>query len=219
MKEIYLHPLPLRVWHWANALMIMILIVTGIRLRISGIAALWPHDPYIVLHLYTGWAMAASSLFWFAYAIASGHLKRNFLMKEGDLSGILRQARYYGISIFKGEKDPFRPSADQKYNALQKLAYGAVMIIFVPVQTVTGLCFSHIGILQKYVLLWDIAGPLNAIHVIGAYVFVLYLIVHLYMSTLGPTVFAHIRAMITGYEEAGADQAGEGETLNGKVRL
>ncbi len=40
MKRIYLHPLPLRIWHWANALMVILLIITGIQLRIPGIAAL-----------------------------------------------------------------------------------------------------------------------------------------------------------------------------------
>ena len=216
MKGIYLHPLPLRIWHWANALTIVILIITGIRLRIPGIAALRPHDPLLLLHQYAGWAMVASSLFWFAYGMAGGYLRRQFLMKKGDLTGILRQSRYYLISIFRGEKDPFQPSAEEKYNPLQKLAYGTVMFIFVPVQVATGLFFSHVGILRKYALLWDMAGPLNAIHVIGAYLFVLYLIVHFYMATLGPTVFSHIRAMITGYEAVNAVEGGKTKHLAGR---
>jgi thiosulfate reductase cytochrome b subunit len=202
MKVIYLHPLPLRIWHWTNALMIMILLASGIRLRILGITALQPHDPFLLLHQYAGWALAASSLFWFSYGVTGGHLRRHFLMKKGDIAGIARQLKYYLVTIFRGEKDPFQPSEKEKYNPLQKIAYGAVMLIFVPVQTLSGLAFSHIGIMQKYVLLWDASGLLVAIHVIGAYLFILYLIVHVYMSTLGPTAFSHIRAMITGYEEA-----------------
>jgi thiosulfate reductase cytochrome b subunit len=46
-----------------------------------------------------------------------------------------------------------------------------------------------------------VVGLLNAIHVIGAYVFVLYLFVHIYMATLGRTAASHIKAMIVGYEE------------------
>jgi len=201
MKGIYLHPLPLRIWHWANALLFMILLLTGIRLRILGIAALRPHDPFLLIHQYAGWAMAASSLFWFAYAMAEGHLQRHLLLKKGDIAGIRRQFTYYLVTIFRGEKDPFQPSAEEKYNPLQKIAYAAVMLIFVPVQTLSGLAGSHIGIVRKYVLLWDATGLFNAVHVIGAYLFLLYLIVHVYMSTLGPTVFSHTRAMITGYEE------------------
>jgi len=42
---------------------------------------------------------------------------------------------------------------------------------------------------------------LDATHVIIAYMFALYLIVHIYMATLGRTAFSHIKAMIVGYEE------------------
>ena len=66
---------------------------------------------------------------------------------------------------------------------------------------VTGILFSDILVFRNYVLLWNIAGLINALHVIGAYFFAFYLIVHLYMATLGRTPFAHTKAMITGYEE------------------
>ena len=201
MKGLYLHPLPLRIWHWANALLFAILLLTGIRLRISGLAALRPHDSFLLIHQYAGWAMAASSLFWFAYAVTGGHLRRHFPLKKGDIAGIRRQLTYYLVTIFKGEQDPFQPTAEEKYNPLQKIAYGAVMLIFVPLQTLSGLALNHIGIVRKYVLLWDATALVSAVHVIGAYLFLLYLIVHVYMSTLGPTIFSHTKAMITGYEE------------------
>jgi thiosulfate reductase cytochrome b subunit len=70
---------------------------------------------------------------------------------------------------------------------------------------VTGILFSDILFFRTYILLWNVAGIINAIHVIGAYAFALYLIVHLYMATLGRTPFAHTKAMITGYEEEPED--------------
>ena len=66
---------------------------------------------------------------------------------------------------------------------------------------VTGILYSDIFFLRPYLLAWDLAGFMNALHVMGAYVFTLYLVVHLYMATLGRTFFAHPKAMITGYEE------------------
>ena len=56
MKRIDLHPLPLRIWHWANALMVILLIITGIQLRIPGIAALLPNNTPLLVHKYVGWA-------------------------------------------------------------------------------------------------------------------------------------------------------------------
>ena len=66
---------------------------------------------------------------------------------------------------------------------------------------VTGILFSDISFFRNYLLLWSLAGLVNALHVISAYAIALYLIVHLYLATLGRTIFAHTKAMITGYEE------------------
>jgi thiosulfate reductase cytochrome b subunit len=66
---------------------------------------------------------------------------------------------------------------------------------------VTGILFSDISFFRNYLLLWNLAGYVNAVHIIGAYLFALYLIVHLYMATLGRTAFSHTKAMITGYGE------------------
>jgi len=201
MKRVYLHPLTLRIWHWMNALMVIILIITGIQIRIPGMASLRPQDPVLWMHKYAGWAMVASWVFWLVYSLVTNNLSRHYAIRRRDVGGIFRQARFYLISIFKGEENPFRPSPDAKFNPLQKLAYGSIMGIFAPVLVITGVLFSDILFIRKYVLLWDIAGIGNALHVIGAYVFVLYLVVHLYMATLGTTVFSHIKAMIVGYEE------------------
>ena len=201
MKRIYLHPLPLRMWHWVNALLVILLIITGIQLRISGVPSLGPRHPALWVHKYAGWAMVASGVFWLVYSLATRNLSRQCAVRPGDLKGMSRQARFYLISIFKGEENPFRPSPDEKFNPLQKLAYGAIMCIFAPILMVTGLLGSDISFFRKYILLWDIAGVVNAIHVLGAYVVVLYLVVHLYMATLGRTTFGHIKAVILGYEE------------------
>jgi len=201
MKKIYLHPLALRIWHWVNALIIIILTITGIQIRIPGMASLRPQDPALLIHRYAGWAMVATWVFWLMYSLISGNLSRHYAVKRGDLRGTFRQAKFYLISIFQGEENPFRPTPDEKFNPLQKLAYGSIMGIFAPLLVVTGILFSDILFFRKYMLLWNIAGVVNALHVIGAYVFVLYLVVHLYMATLGTTAFSHIKAMIVGYEE------------------
>jgi len=201
MKKILLHPLPLRIWHWANALMVILLVITGIQLRISGVASLRPHDISFLTHKYAGWAMAASWVIWLVYGLISDHLSRHYLFRKGDLKGTFRQAKFYLISIFRGEKDPFQPSPERKFNPMQKLAYGSIMAFFAPLLVFTGLFSSDTLFFRKYVLLWKIVGVLNAIHVMAAYVILLYLVFHVYMATLGPTIFAHTKTMILGYGE------------------
>ncbi len=213
MKRIYLHPLPLRIWHWANALLVILLLITGVQLRISGVPSLGPRHPALWMHKYAGWAMVASCVFWLIYSLASRDLSRHYAVRARDFKGIFCQAKYYLISIFRGEENPFRPSPEQKFNPLQKMAYGSVMCIFTPILAVTGILCSNISFFRKYILLWDIVGVVNAVHVLCAYVFALYLVVHLYMATLGRTTFAHIKAMVTGYEEEPGEPVKEvGET-------
>jgi len=127
MKRVYLHPRPLRVWHWTNALMVIVLLVTGSQIRIPGIASLHPQDPALLIHKYVGWAMAVSWCFWLVYSLASGNLRRHYVPRKKDFRGIFKQAGFYLISIFKGEENPFRATPEEKFNPLQKLAYGTVM--------------------------------------------------------------------------------------------
>jgi thiosulfate reductase cytochrome b subunit len=210
MKRTYLHPLPLRIWHWLNALLVVILLITGAQLRIPGIASQRPNDLALMVHKYAGWAMAVSFVIWLVYGLVSDHLRRHYVMRRRDLKGVFSQARFYLFSIFRGEENPFLPSPEEKFNPLQKLAYGAIMGLLTPVLVVTGLLYSDILFFRKYILLWDIVGVLDAIHVIGAYVFALYLVVHVYMATLGRTAFSHIKAMIMGYEEEPGEPEGKG---------
>ncbi len=182
-----------------NALTVMLLIITGIQLRLPGIASLRSNHPALLVHRYAGWAMVASWVFWLLYTLLSGNLNRHYVIRKQDLKGIFKQVKFYLISIFKGEGNPFRPSLDEKFNPLQKLAYGDMMFIFAPLLVVTGLLFSDRLFFRKYILLWNVVGLLDGIHVIGAYVFVLFLIVHIYAATLGETAFSHVKAMIVGY--------------------
>lgn len=201
MKRIQLHPLPLRIWHWTNAFMVILLLITGIKLRIIGVAALSFNSLALLIHRYTGWLITISFLFWFVYSFASGNLSRHYAIRNGDLKGTYRQVIFYLFSIFRGKENPFRASSDKRFNPLQKLVYGAIMCVFTPLIVATGLFFSDILFFRKYILLLNAMKVLDATHVIVAYMFILYLIVHIYMATLGRTPLSHIKAMIVGYEE------------------
>jgi len=71
--------------------------------------------------------MAVSWFFWFFYSLGSGNLRRHYLFRKRDFRGIFEQGKFYLISIFRGEENPFRPTPEEKFNPLQKLAYGTIM--------------------------------------------------------------------------------------------
>jgi thiosulfate reductase cytochrome b subunit len=201
MSKLYLHPLPVRIWHWANAFIVLVLILTGVQLRIPSVKILENYRDVVLLHKYFGFAMTGSFLFWLFYYIFTRGLKKHYFMNLHDIKNMPQQVLYYALYVFKGKKNPFTPSPDNKFNPLQKLAYSTVMLVFVPIITFTGILFSDI----LYFFFWikAIGGlrVLDAIHIAAAYIFVFYLLVHLYMATLGPKLYAHIKSMLTGYEE------------------
>ena len=42
MHRLYVHPLPVRIWHWINALSFVLMIVTGIQIRYIGLIGIMP---------------------------------------------------------------------------------------------------------------------------------------------------------------------------------
>ncbi len=200
MRKTYLHPLPLRLWHWSNAIIVILLLITGAQLRLHGVPELPRHSLALIIHRYAGWAMVASFILWLIYCLATRHLGRHYKLRRSDAKGITRQTTFYVWSIFKGDENPHRVSPDDKFNPLQKIANSAIMGIVTPVLVITGLLFSDIQLVRNYILQWNMVKLLNIIHVLGAYLFALYLIVHIYMSTLGRKL-SYIRAMISGYGE------------------
>lgn len=196
-----LHPLLVRLWHWANALLIFVLVVTGAQLRFTGLGIFSDYGFVVALHKYAGYLLAIFFLFWIAaYAIAGG-LATHYILSLRDIGSIPGQLSYYIHGCFRGVVNPFKPTPSSKFNALQKLAYSFVMFIAMPLIIVTGILFGNIMDFHGIIHATGGIRVLDAIHVIVGYIFLIYLIVHLYMATLGKTPFSHTKAMITGREE------------------
>jgi thiosulfate reductase cytochrome b subunit len=201
MIRIVLYTLPIRVWHWINAFLIFLLIITGIKLRVPDVAIFLNYSQAVSLHKYAGFCLGGSFLFWLCYVVASGSLFRHYIMRIQDIKGMVSQSIFYAYGVFRGKENPFRPSPQNKFNAMQKMAYFSVMVFFTPAVLITGVFFSDILYFATYINAMGGLRVLDALHVVVAYIFVLYLIVHLYMSTLGHTILAHTKGMIVGYEE------------------
>ncbi len=199
-----LHPLTLRVWHWVNTVLIVLLILTGVRLRIPDIGFLFAYRNAVLIHRWTGFIAIASFLFWLAYGLASGSIARYYAFHlRRDAAGMGKQGLYYAIGLFKGRANPYPATTTEKFNPLQKVAYIGVMFVLTPLVGATGILFSNIPYFHGAINAIGGMRVLDAIHVVLAYLFVIYLIVHVYMATLGPTPFTHTKAMFTGYEETG----------------
>ena len=215
MKKVYLHTLTIRVWHWINAAIIILLTITGIHLRAPGTEevakslGLWFPDytAAVLIHKYAGFAMTAAFIFWIAYIMISGSFRKHYLFRLSDIPVMGRQARYYVIGLFNGEKNPFVSTPEGKFNPLQKLTYGAAMPVILFALIVTGILFSDIFYFRDEIERLGGVRMIDALHVIAAYLCLLNFLVHLYMTTMGHHIFDHIKSMIVGYEEVAEEEA------------
>ena len=202
-EEIYLHPLPVRIWHWINATGFVLLILTGIQLRYGDVIGLMSYETTVDLHNWIGFAVIGNYFLWLLYYMSSDRITNYHPVMDAKnfITNFFRQFRYYSYGIFRGEESPHHVKPYEKFNPMQRLAYQQVMLIMVPIQFLTGL------------VLWDVerfAGIVNALggiriiatlHVVMFIAFVAFVFIHAYMGALGKTAATHYKEMITGYEE------------------
>jgi hypothetical protein len=105
----------------------------------------------------------------------------------------------YGI--FRGEAHPVPKRQDAKHNPLQRITYLILAAILLPVQMVTGLFYWGYNAWPAWGLSGLSLAVVAMIHLAGAFAILSFVIVHIYMITTGRTIFAHTRAMISGWEE------------------
>jgi thiosulfate reductase cytochrome b subunit len=202
MTRVYVHPLPVRLWHWANAVGFVVLIATGFAIR-YGAPGTTSFKGAVDLHNATGYAMIANYFLWLAFYLFSDRITiyHPDLNPGRQFRNVLRQLVYYGYGIFKGHPNPHHVSAYRKFNALQAMTYQIVMMVIVPLQFYTGVVLWDLQRFAGTVELLGGARVVNTIHVLLFIALLVFVVVHVYLTTLGRTAFAHVKAMITGYEE------------------
>ena len=203
MKKIYLHPLPVRIWHWINAFSFIILIVTGLQIRYREIIGLMKFETAVDIHNIFGFIMIFNFFIWLTYYLLTGKIKIYIppLSIKKFVMGCIRQARYYGDGILMGEENPHHSSPDNKFNPMQQMAYLAIMLLLIPLQMVSGLLLWDVKMFSEWIAFFGGVKIVDTIHVLVFLFFTSFLFVHVYLATLGHTVTAHLKAMFTGFEE------------------
>jgi len=208
MSKVYVNPLPVRIWHWANALMFIILIVTGVQIRYLDIFSLMSFRTAVVVHNWVAFALIANFFIWLVFYLFSDRNKAYHpefnILKLADQS--LKQMLYYGYGMFRGQPNPHHIDPYDKFNPLQRMLYQILMLFLLPLQFATGLMLWDVKRFQPWIDMVGGVRVVDTVHVLIFIFFVFYMFFHPYLATLGPTPTAHIKAMITGYEEEHEEQ-------------
>ena len=212
MNRVYMYPLSERVWHWLQAAMILTLLATGLSIHVPELPGAIGFEIAVRLHNVLGIALLVNAFLGLFYHVTTGEI-RQYLPEPRDYMLLaFRQARYYLSGIFKGEPHPIERHPHAKLNPLQKVTYLAILNVLLPLQVVTGIAILYAEVWPGVIEALGGLGTLAKIHTAGAWLFAAFIVIHIYLTTTGPTPSAYIKAMITGWD------AGEGDTDGGAGR-
>lgn len=195
LKKIYIYTRYERFWHWLQMVFIAILLITGFE--IHGTFTWLGFKQAVQVHNFVGITWLVTFAFFVFWLFTTGEWKQYIPTTKK----LLAVARYYGYDIFKGRPHPVPKRKDAKHNPLQRLTYLGIAAIVLPAQMITGLFYWAYNSWDAWGLVSLTLGIVAGAHTAVAFAVLAFLIIHVYMTTTGHTLFAHIKGMITGWEE------------------
>lgn len=214
------HAFSTRLWHWVNALSLIVLFMSGLNISNAHRHLYWgewgfaPRDAWFHVIRFPGWAtipnyyslaaardwhvlfawiFAVSLLLFMLTALLNGHFRRDIVTgwKDWKPAAVAADVRAHVRLEFA------HPGA--KYNFLQKAAYGVVLFILLPLMIFTGMAMSP-GMDAAWPFLLDVFGgrqSARSIHFIVAWTLFAFLVLHLALLLLNRPVKNTVE-MITG---------------------
>lgn len=198
----YLYPKWLRLWHVINAVLFLILIVTGLSMQYTGKA----NPPYVVgfakavkLHNFAAILLIINYIFFVTGNLLTKNKRFYKIERKNFISDLIRQFKFYSFGMFKGEKHPFPVTEDRKFNPLQKLTYVLAMYVAIPLLIISG-----IGLLFPEITLTKFFGVsglvlTDILHITMGFCLSIFMVIHIYTCTLGDKPTSLFWGMITGY--------------------
>jgi thiosulfate reductase cytochrome b subunit len=176
-------------------LLILILLVTG--LETHGLYHFLGFYTAVKVHNFVGIAWLVAFAFFIFWIFTTGEWKQ-YIPTSKKMFAVIR---YYSYGIFRGENHPVPKRKEAKHNPLQRLVYLNLAAILLPIQMASGFLYWGYNSWEA----WGLGGLslkwIAWIHMAGAFAIFSFIIVHVYMTTTGHSIFAHTKAMITGWED------------------
>ncbi len=201
-ERLYLYPIWLRFWHAINAFMFLVLLATGLSMQYSN-----PDLPLIRFDLAVQYHNIAGLVVTFNYLI---FLFGNLSTSNGNFykinlktlfADLLKQLNYYLFGVFKKQAVPFPINKDRKFNPLQKFTYVVTMYGMMPVIIITGLALLFPELIIDKVFQSSGVFLTAFLHTVIGFLLSMFLVIHIYFSTMGSTPSSNFKSMVDGYHE------------------
>jgi thiosulfate reductase cytochrome b subunit len=201
----YLYPLWIRLWHLVNAILILILILTGAIMQFTG-----PNNHFLILlfpgsvrlHEICAVILTFSYMAYVAGNIISDNGKYYRISRKDILADSGIQFKYFVWGMFRKQRKPFPVTSENKFNPLEKMTYVLIMYAVLPL-----LILSGILMLFPDMKIISIFGPgfyifSDILHIILGFLVSIFLIIHIYTCTIGPRPGSIFRSIMSGYQES-----------------
>jgi len=207
-----MHPLPLRIMHWINAVSMILMVMSGWKIYNDEVIFGFLHFPDEITlgvwaqhalqwHFFVMWILVLNGLCYLAYGLFTGRFRRMLLpIRVREIIQEMVAALTFRL----------KHTDLTHYNAVQKLLYVGVILI-IALQVVTGIAIWKPVQFSGLVSLMGGFQAARLVHFLGMAAIVLFFLVHVSLALLVPKT---ILAMLTGGPRVtpstphGADDAG-----------
>lgn len=209
------HALSSRLWHWVNAAAIIVLFMSGLNIsnahrylywgdygfdpkdawlsviRFPGLATIPQHYNLALArdwHILAAWPFGVGLLFIWAAMLANGHFRRNLTTRRSD---------WTPGAVLASIKAHSPGAARHGYNPVQRILYGMVFGVLLPLMVFTGLAISP-GFQAAAPWLLDVLGgrqSARSLHFIAAWALFGFFVIHILLALAN---WRLILGMITG---------------------
>ena len=191
-----LHPLPLRIMHWINAVAIFIMIGSGWKIYNDDVILGWLHFPDAVVigkwaqyglqwHFFGMWIFVINGLCYLTYGVVTGRFRRKlFPISVGEIVATVGEALRFQL-----KHDDLTT-----YNAVQKMLYLGIMAIGILI-VMSGLALWKPVQFSELAALFGSFQTTRIVHFLCMAAIVGFLVVHVSLALLVPQSLV---AMVTG---------------------
>jgi thiosulfate reductase cytochrome b subunit len=201
----YLYPIWVRLWHVLNAILIIILIITGISMQYTdkeNSIFLVGFSRAIKWHNIAAIILTINFIIFVTGNIVTGNGRYYKIKRKNFFADLAKQLRYYAWGMFRGEKQPFPVTGERKFNPLQKFSYILAMYVALPLLIISGLglMFPETTVNKVF----GVSGLVltDVLHISMGFFISVFLAIHIYTCTLGSKPGSLFRGIITGYHES-----------------
>ena len=216
------HALTTRIWHWINAFAFVVLFMSGLNISNAHRYLYWgdygydPADAWFIVmrfpswmtipqrydlaeardwHSISAWVLAAALLVMWVSSLINRHFWRDIATSREDWS-----PRVWAKVIRDHSQNDHQQKT--KFNALQKIVYGLVLGVLLPLMVFTGLAISP-GFEPAAPWLVDLLGgrqSARSLHFLAAWALAGFAVLHILLAIM-PSQWKELSAMVTGGEK------------------